>query len=259
RMLRKNSRVVVKIREMILHGELQPGQRVREVELANSLGVSRTPVREALPILAQEGILIQLDTRGFVVREFTPQEIMDAIDVRGVLEGLAARTLAEQGAPRRLIQSLHDCLREGDDIFAKRHLIESDEDRYGEMNKQFHALIVHGSGSKVIADAIERNSRIPFAAAHAIAFDRVDLSRMFDFLWYAHRQHHAIVQALDTGEGERVAALMFEHAYTTKVSINMARRIWRSSAAEDDDDSEPAEKESGTVQQNPPTPGSLRA
>jgi hypothetical protein len=60
-----------------------------------------------------------------VVRAFTPQEIMDAIDVRGVLEGLAARMVADQGPPRRLIQSLHECLREDDEIFAKRHLVES--------------------------------------------------------------------------------------------------------------------------------------
>jgi len=61
----KNSRVIVRIREMILHGELAPGERVREVEIASKLGVSRTPVRESLPILAQEGVLTQLDTRGF--------------------------------------------------------------------------------------------------------------------------------------------------------------------------------------------------
>ena len=227
-MAAKNSRVIVKIREMILHGELLPGQRVREVELANKLGVSRTPVRESLPILAQEGMLTQLDTRGFVVRAFTPQEIMDAIDVRGVLEGLAARMLAEQGPSRRLIQSLYDCLREGDEIFAKRHLVESDEARYGEMNKQFHSLIVQGAGSKVIADAIERNSRIPFAAAYAIAFDKIDLPRMYDSLSYAHRQHHAIVRALENGEGARVAALLYEHAYETKASTNMARKTWQS-------------------------------
>jgi GntR family transcriptional regulator, vanillate catabolism transcriptional regulator len=215
---------------MILHGELTPGQRVGEVALASSLGVSRTPIREALPILAQEGLLTQLDTRGFVVREFTPQEIMDAIDVRGMLEGMAARMLAEQGPPRRLMQSLYDCLREGDEIFAKRHLVESDEARYGEMNKQFHALIVQGAGSKVIADAIERNSRIPFAAAHAIAFDKVDLRGMYDSLWSAHRQHHAIVQAFENGEGSRVAALMFEHAYATKASINMGRATQRPGA-----------------------------
>jgi GntR family transcriptional regulator, vanillate catabolism transcriptional regulator len=238
----KNSRVIVRIREMILHAQLVPGQRVREVELASSLGVSRTPVREALPILAQEGLLTQLDTRGFVVREFTPQEIMDAIDVRGVLEGLAARTVAEQGPPRRLIQSLHECLREGDEIFAKRHLVESDEERYGDMNKLFHSLIVQGANSKVIADALERTSRIPFAAAHAIAFDRIDLHRMYDSLWYAHSQHHAIVQALESGEGARVAALMFEHAYGTKASINLNRKTWRPVSQ---NGSTPAPQESG--------------
>ena len=223
----KNSRVIVRIREMILHGELVPGQRVREVELAGKLGVSRTPVRESLPILAQEGMLTQLDTRGFVVRAFTPQEIMDAIDVRGVLEGLAARMLAEQGPSRRVIQALHECLREGDAIFAKRQMVESDEARYGEMNKQFHALIVQGAGSKVIADAIERNSRIPFAAAYAIAFDNKDLPRMYDSLSYAHRQHHAIVRALESGEGWRVASLMYEHACETKISINLTPNGWR--------------------------------
>ena len=228
----KNSRVIVRIREMILHGELAPGERVREVELASKLGVSRTPVRESLPILAQEGVLTQLDTRGFVVRAFTPQEIMDAIDVRGVLEGLAARMLAEQGPPRRLIQSLRECLREGDEIFAKRHLVESDEARYGEMNKQFHDFKIQGAGSKVIAEAIERNGRIPFAAAHAIAFDKVDLPGMYASLSYAHRQHHTIVNALEYGEGERVAALMYEHAYGTKASINMSRPAWRSNAQE---------------------------
>src|SRR6202050_465569 len=119
----KNSRVVVRIREMILHGELPPGERVREVELAAKLGVSRTPVREALSILSQEGVLTQLNTRGFVVRAFTSQEIMDAIDVRGALEGLAARMLAGPGPSRRLIHSLHECLGEGDEIFAGGQLV----------------------------------------------------------------------------------------------------------------------------------------
>jgi len=219
----KNSRVIVKIREMVLQGELSPGERVREVDLAARLGVSRTPVRESLPILAQEGLLTQLDTRGFVVRAFTPQEIMDAIDVRGVLEGLAARMLAEQGPPRRLIHSLHESLREGDEIFTKAHLVESDEARYGDMNKQFHSLIVEGSGSKVVADALERNGRIPFAAAHAIAFDRVDLPRMYELLRYAHLQHHAIVQALENGQSARVAALMTEHALVPNASTNLSR------------------------------------
>jgi GntR family transcriptional regulator of vanillate catabolism len=223
-MTAKSSRVIVRIREMILHGELQPGERVKEIELAASLDVSRTPIREALPILVQEGLLTQLDTRGFVVRAFSPEEIMDGIDVRGTLEGLAARTLAEQGAPRRLMQSLHNCLQEGDEIFVKKQLVVSDEERYGDMNKKFHTLIIRGAGSKVIAEAIEHISRIPFVSAAAIAFDKVDLRRMYDSLSHAHRQHHSIVQALENGEGARVAALMFEHAYGTKASINMIRK-----------------------------------
>lgn len=219
----KNSRVIVRIREMILHGELRPGERVREVELAAKLAVSRTPVREALPMLAQEGVLTQLDTRGFIVRAFTPQEIMDAIDVRGVLEGMAARMLAEQGPSRRLMHSLLECLREGDEIFAKGYLVLADEARYGDMNRQFHSLIVEGSGSKVVAEALERNGRIPFAAAHAIAFDKIDLPRMYNHLLYSHGQHHGIVQALENGESSRVAALMVEHAHGAKVSINLSR------------------------------------
>lgn len=226
----KNSRVIVRIREMILQGELTPGQRVREVELAKRLGVSRTPVRESLPTLAREGVLTHLGTRGFVVRAFTPREIMDGIDVRGVLEGLAARMLAEQGPSRDLIQALHDCLREGDRILSKGNLVESDEARYGDMNRRFHSLIVQASGSKVIAEAIVHNDRIPFAAAHAIAFDRFDLLRTYDMLRYAHRQHHAIVQALENKEGARVAALMFEHAYGIRESINLSRAISRGEA-----------------------------
>ena len=225
----KHSRVVLRIREMILQGELRPGQRVREVELASKLGVSRTPVRESLPILAQEGVLTQLE-RGFVVRAFTPQEIMDAIDVRGVLEGLAARMLAEQGPPRRLLHSLQECLCEGDTILAKGHLVQADEATYADMNRKFHSFIIQGSGSKVVTEAIERNGRIPFAAAHAIAFDKVDLPRMYDWLRYAHQHHHAIVQALENGEGARVAALMYEHACVAKTSINMSRSVLRFTA-----------------------------
>lgn len=226
----RNSSVIIRIREKILHGELRPGDRLKESDLARSLGVSRTPVREALPMLAEEGMLLKLDTRGFVVREFSAQEIMDAIDVRGVLEGVAARMLAEQGVPRRLMRSLEDCLREGDAIFAKGHILESEEGRYGDMNEQLHSLIIEGSGSRVISEALQRNGRVPFASAHAIAFDKMDLHRMYSFLWYAHHQHHAIVEALEHGEGARVARLMLEHACGVKsaISISIAQKAAQS-------------------------------
>ena len=64
---------LLRIREMILRGELAPGQRVAEAPLAELLGMSRTPVRQALPLLAQEGLLAEHETRGYVVRGFTPR------------------------------------------------------------------------------------------------------------------------------------------------------------------------------------------
>ena len=83
---------------MILRGELAPGERLGEVALAERLGVSRTPIRQALPALACEGLLAAAGRRGYLVRSFSPQDVLDAIETRGVLEGLAARRIAERGA-----------------------------------------------------------------------------------------------------------------------------------------------------------------
>src|SRR5262250_3091384 len=105
--------VALRIREMILRGELEPGQRLAEVGLAERLGVSRTPIRQALPALAREGLLSAAGRRGYVVRSFSPQDVVDAIETRGLLEGLAARRIAERGAETQLLEKLKDCLAEG--------------------------------------------------------------------------------------------------------------------------------------------------
>src|SRR5256886_5524923 len=96
------TRAIVRIREMILRGELGPGERVAEAPRAELLGMSRTPVRQALPVLAQEGLLAEHQTRGYVVRGFSTADVLDAIDLRGVLEGLAARRVAERSEERRV-------------------------------------------------------------------------------------------------------------------------------------------------------------
>ena len=211
---------VVHLREMILRGRLAPGERVAEAPLAEELGVSRTPVRQALPLLAQEGLLTLHETRGYVVRAFTWAEVADAIDLRGVLEGLAARRIAERGASKAFIRGMRSCLDEGDAILTKRRIVESDEASYAEMNVHFHTLILEESGSSIIAAALERNGHVPFAGPQALAFDRANLDRTFDLLHYAHRQHHAIVEALERGQSGRVEALMREHATTVKECVN---------------------------------------
>jgi GntR family transcriptional regulator of vanillate catabolism len=184
--------------------------------------MSRTPVRQALPMLAQEGLLAEHGTRGFVVRAFTVDDVLDAIDVRAALEGLAARRVAERGASKALLRALRDCLEDGDAILDKRHVEESDEARYADMNQRFHALILTEAASPILADAVERNNRVPFAGPQALAFDRGQLDRMYDQLRYAHHQHHSLVEAFERGQGARAESLMREHAHVVEESINLA-------------------------------------
>ncbi len=215
------TRAIVRIREMILRGELAAGARVAEAPLAQLLGMSRTPVRQALPVLAQEGLLAEHETRGYVVRGFSSADILDAVDLRGVLEGLAARRVAERGASRTLLQALRVCLADGDQILAEGHVADKAEALYVDMNVRFHQLIVTECRSPIIQQALERNARIPFAGPQALALDKTSLERMYDTMAYAHRQHHCIVSALERGESSRVEALMREHTNPVKENLNI--------------------------------------
>jgi len=220
-MNRQQTRALVKIREMILRGELLPGERVAEAPLAESLGMSRTPVRQTLPVLALEGLLAEHETRGYVVRGFSAADVGDAIDLRGTIEGLAARRIAEHGAERPFIEALRLCLTEGDRIVRKGHVEESDEGAYAEMNARFHRLIIREAGSPMIEQTLDRIERISFAGPQALAFDKTSLGRIYAILSYGQYQHHLIVAAIERGEGARVEALMREHANTPKESLNL--------------------------------------
>jgi len=96
-----------RLRELILQGELPAGARITELILVDMLGVSRTPIRAALKRLEQEGLLQALPSGGHAVRIFSEQDVADAIELRGTLEGLAARLAAERGvSSRALVEAL---------------------------------------------------------------------------------------------------------------------------------------------------------
>lgn len=213
---------VIDLREMILNGELAPGQRVTETALTEALRTSRTPVRYALTALSQEGLLSSLGKRGYVVSTFHVDDVLGAIDVRAALEGLAARTLAERGLCPELRRELLVCLADGDALFAKGHLVAGDAARYSEMNRRFHDLITRASGNHALVDLLAFNRRVPFSAAGAFAFDHAELPQQYKVLNFAHMQHHAIVQALEQGDGTRVEALMREHTQAAKHSLHIA-------------------------------------
>ncbi|MBL8550081.1 MAG: GntR family transcriptional regulator [Hyphomonadaceae bacterium] len=224
-MAKQHAWVVTQIRELILNGALGSGERLAEAALAERLGVSRTPVRQALPLLAQEGLLAEAGARGFVVRGFSSDDILDAIDLRGALEGMAARRLAERGPSPGLLGSLRQALATGDAILERHAHGEEEEAEFAGLNGAFHDLIVAAADSLVIQEAIQRVNARPFVDPRAIAFEGHDPARVHMVLSYAHQQHHAIVAALESRSGARVEALMREHVQPVKDATNLKRRI----------------------------------
>lgn len=223
----RHQQIVLKLREMIVSGALRPGDRVTEIPIAEQLGVSRTPVRYALGILSREGLVVPTDNRrGFVVREFTLKDIVDAIRVRGLLEGMAAHDLARAGLPSALAAELRTCVEDGARLFAKGHLAEDDGVAWTDLNGRFHDLIVGGSANRALIHALQINDKVPFASAKAFLDDRSDpevARRQFDVLFLAQKQHEAIFQALQDGDASRVEALMREHSHAAIDNIRLFR------------------------------------
>jgi GntR family transcriptional regulator of vanillate catabolism len=213
--------IVHQLREKILNAELSPGQRLVEAQLAEALGVSRTPLRYALSVLASDGLLERSGARGYVVRRFGVDDVLDAIDVRGVLEGLAARSVAERGLAPELAGALDACLARIDALFAAPVLSDADVRDYARLNGQFHDLITQAAGNAALSSALALNERIPFVSAATVVFDEDAKEQQRAMLYYAQRQHHAIAAALRHGEGARVEALMKEHTQISKDSLNL--------------------------------------
>ena len=112
-------RALLSLRELILSGALEPGERVSELPLVERLGVSRTPLRAALVRLEQEGLLEAIPTGGFAVRGFDERDLYTAIEVRGTLEGLAARLAAERGLSAQDLAALGGCVAALDALLAR--------------------------------------------------------------------------------------------------------------------------------------------
>ena len=214
--------VLMQLRDRILRGDFAPGKRLAEQQLAEQLGASRTPVRAALATLEQEGLVEANDTGGYLVRQYTPQEVSDAIAVRGHLEGMAARLVAEHGVSRQLQAELQACLDEGDRVLRAEPLTLLSYAAYAEMNDRFHHLILQASGNRALQRAIAVNDKLPFAPASAMLPMQGTLALDRDWMLYAHRQHHMLFDALKAGQGARAQALAVEHTEVAQMNLKMA-------------------------------------
>ena len=218
----QQSRVLVRLRDMILKGEFTPGERLAEIPLAEKLGASRTPVKLALATLEHEGLIEPSPAGGYQMRRFTSQEIADAIRVRGLLEGFAARLIAEDGVPRQLLRNLKDCLAEGDRIVNKDTMTIDDYAAYVEMNDRFHKLIMDGCNNTTVRRMMEMLDSQPFAAPSSMLPMQSSMEEGHEYMKHAHRTHHALVQAIEKGQGSRAQALGEEHVEIARMNLEYA-------------------------------------
>jgi GntR family transcriptional regulator of vanillate catabolism len=210
--LSQTVRTQLRLRELIVGGELKPGQRIAELALVERLGASRTPIRMALVRLQEEGLLEALPNGGFVVKDFSENDIHDAIEVRGTLEGLAARLAAERGITSVLLAEARDCLASIDALLAEPALSEESFAEYVRCNGRFHALLVEMAGSDLVARQIERAVTLPFASPNGFVMVQATGPRARDTLIIAQQQHRSVLEAIVQREGARAEALMREHA-----------------------------------------------
>lgn len=223
----QTERVVLALREKLLRGDFDPGQRLTELTLVPQMKASRTPVRLALERLAHEGLLEALPTTGFRVRVFTAADMRDAIEVRGVLEGTAARLAAERLSDPGELAALRACCREAADLLP---MTVDKFVRYLELNETFHRELWRLAKSPVLTRALEGAAALPFAAPGALVFGEAESEQGTVPAVIANEHHRAIVEAIENREGTRAESLAREHSRVARGNLERALREPRSSS-----------------------------
>jgi DNA-binding GntR family transcriptional regulator len=139
--------VASRVRDMIIEGSLAPGARIYEEQLAKTLGVSRTPMREALKTLASEGLIELAAARGALVRRFSPKDVRDMLDVLAVLESFAARLACKAASDEQIaeLRALHDRM--------VGFFQAGDRLEYYKLNQDFHSGVLRLSGNAALQSA----------------------------------------------------------------------------------------------------------
>ena len=223
-------RVQLRLRELILGGELKPGARIAELTLVERLGASRTPIRMALVRLQEEGLLEALPHGGFAVKDFSEYDIHDAIELRGTLEGLCARLAAERGVSTVLMTEARDCVEQIDALLAAPSLSEESFTGYVLHNGRLHDLLAEMSGSDMVRRQLERAKTLPFASPNGFVLARSTGADARDALVVAQAQHRGVLDAIRQREGSRAESLMREHARIAHGNLRAAladHRSWQ--------------------------------
>lgn len=193
-----NERVYQQIRASVVNGELSANDHLDEQALADEMGVSRTPIREAIGKLTKEGLIEYRPYQGNFVRAFSAKQVNDLYEVRKTLEALAARlavpqlTDAHVAELRAILQAVHDAYKRGDLI------------AYGTADRRFHNAIAQYSGNETLIESLDRLSLQIQLVRTAANHDPGVVER-------TAQQRPAILAALEARDGEHAARLMEEH------------------------------------------------
>lgn len=212
----------LRLREMILAGELPGGARIAELSIVEKLGVSRTPIRAALLRLEQEGLLDALPNGGYAARIFSERDVSEAIELRGTLEGLLARLAAERGVAPALLAAPRECLDRIDDVLSQHALDDEAFSRYVTLNERFHTVLGSMAGSHTVARELERVVNLPFASPSGFVVRQANSPQARDMLVVAQDQHRQVLDAIAAREGARAEAIMREHSRIAQRNLREA-------------------------------------
>ncbi|SDR29611.1 GntR family transcriptional regulator [Arthrobacter crystallopoietes] len=197
-----------RIKQAIVVGEFKPGDSLVESALAEWCEVSRTPIREALTRLEQDGIVVRTD-RGLVVRDDSPEDVLDLYETRIVLEASAARVASER-------RSFHDLLQMHELADRMKTMETGDLEAMAAANDSFHRAIWRASHNRSLVDLLDRLS------LHLGRYPATTLS--FPGRWgRANEQHTALVEAIESRNGDLAASLATEH-FTESRDIRL--KLW---------------------------------
>jgi GntR family transcriptional regulator of vanillate catabolism len=213
----RNIAATAALRELIVSKALRGGSPLRQEDLANTLGMSRNPVRLALAQLEHDGLIKATSGGGFVLRSFKRTEIVDSVGLRAALEGDAARLAAMRCDAAEVLERLEKCCEQMERLTTAASTgVGSEFDQYLELNDDFHAMLFSASGSEPLTDAYQHLLHLPFTSPSAV------LRASPPDKWLAHRiergsqQHRGILTAIKSWDETRAEQLARDHALLTK-------------------------------------------
>ncbi|MEM8789024.1 MAG: GntR family transcriptional regulator [Pseudomonadota bacterium] len=207
-----DKRLVAVLRQMIMDGELEAGATISEVRVSEMFEVSRTPARLALRALEVEGLIKKRDGRGFTIKSFSFDDLSKAYEVRGVLEGLAAATLARDGMDANTFARLTRAMDDMDEILNGNLPIEKCVVSYQDTNTDFHETMMGECQNEFISLAFARLQHFPLLGLGTVVFNEDRAERELMRLRFGNMQHRIILDAIARRDAFRAETLMREHA-----------------------------------------------